>query len=60
MTYAKAIVAALTAFVGALYQAADGGLTTQEWLGAVLALLGSGFLVYVVPNRPAPLDEPSA
>lgn len=49
----KAFVAAATAFVGALYQAADGGITTQEWLGAVLALLGSGFLVYLVPNKPA-------
>lgn len=50
--YLKAFVAAATAFVSTLYQAADGGITTQEWLGAVLALLGSGFLVYLVPNKP--------
>lgn len=52
--YLKAIVAALAAFVGALViatQAGD-GISQNEWLTAFAALLGSGALTYLTPNRP--------
>lgn len=54
MPYLKAIVAALSAFVASLVAAtvAGDGINQNEWLTAFAALLGSGFLVYLAPNRP--------
>jgi len=53
--YAKAIVAALTAGLGAYGTAvADGSVTAQEWVGVAVAVLAGLGLVWAVPNQPAP------
>jgi hypothetical protein len=50
--YMKAIIAALSAGVGALITgASDGVLDLQEWLIALAATLAALGLVYAVPNR---------
>lgn len=51
--YAKAIVGAAIAGVTVLGTAlADGAVVAQEWIGIVLAVLGTFGGVYQVPNRP--------
>lgn len=55
MYAAKAILAALIAFVGALVTASmSGPITTHEWLVATLAGLIAGAGVYVAPYAPTP------
>lgn len=50
--YLKAIIAALSAGVGALITgASDGHLDLQEWLIAIAATLAALGLVYAVPNK---------
>lgn len=51
-SYAKAIVAALVAGLGSLYQALDNGnVAAQEWVAVALATLAALGAVYGVPNR---------
>jgi GT2 family glycosyltransferase len=53
MTIAKAIVAALVALGASLVVALDDDtVTSQEWLTAVLAILGSAGVVWYVSNGP--------
>lgn len=50
--YAKALVGALVAGLGSLYQALDNdAVTRQEWVAVALAVLASLAVVYGVPNR---------
>jgi threonine/homoserine efflux transporter RhtA len=50
-SYAKSIVAAVTAGGAALGTAlADDTVTTGEWVGVALAVLGALGITYVVPN----------
>lgn len=50
--YAKAIVAALTAGLGALGTAwADDVITNQEWIGVAVATLAALGVVFAVPNK---------
>lgn len=58
--YAKAIVAALIAGLSALATALPDGLTAVEVVTCLIAGLTALGAVWAVPNRPAPLDEPSA
>ena len=52
--YAKAIVAALVAGLTVLGTAlTDDVVTTAEWVGVAIAVLGGGGLTYAVPNRTA-------
>jgi hypothetical protein len=55
LRYAKAIVGAAAAGV-AVYLTArtDGQVTTDEWLGILLAVLAGGGVVGAVPNKPKP------
>jgi len=61
--YAKAIIAALTAFLSSLVTALDSGgsISAQEWLTALIALLVAGGAVFSIPNRPpfTPETKPS-
>lgn len=51
--YAKAIVGALIAGLTALAAAmADDGVTAQEWLAVLLAVLATGGGVYMKRNAP--------
>lgn len=51
-TYLKAIVAALVAGLGSLYQALDNSaVTAQEWVAVALATLAALGAVYGTPNR---------
>lgn len=53
MSAVKAVLAALIAFVGSLVTATvTGGISTNEWLTAVLAGLVALGAVYGVPNKP--------
>jgi hypothetical protein len=57
--YAKAIIAALVSFLTAIATALDsGGIDTQEWITAVVALLVAGGAVFSIPNRPPFVPEP--
>jgi hypothetical protein len=68
--YAKAVVGFITPGVVALgvavQESSPGGqaVTVAEWIGIALACLGTGAVVYGVPNRPAyrsaDPDEPDA
>lgn len=50
--YLKAIVAALVAGLGSLYQALDNdSVTSQEWVAVALATLAALGTVYGVPNK---------
>lgn len=50
--YLKAIVAALVAGLGSLYQALDqDGVTAQEWVAVALATVAALGAVYRTPNR---------
>lgn len=52
--YAKALVAALTAGLGALGTAwADDVITNQEWIGVAVATLAALGVVFAVPNKQA-------
>lgn len=52
MTAAKAVLAALVAFVGALVTASlSGQISLHEWLVAALAGLTALSGVYITPNR---------
>lgn len=53
MRYAKAILGALVAGLGSLYQALDNGsVSAQEWVAVALATLAAGGVVLGVPNQP--------
>lgn len=53
MSAAKAVLAALIAFVGALITASlTGGIGLHEWLVAALAGLAALSGVYIAPNKP--------
>jgi hypothetical protein len=55
MTYAKAIVAALTAGLGTLSSAlADGTITPGEWVAIVVTTLAGAGLTAWIPNKTAP------
>lgn len=57
--YAKAIVAALVAFLTALVTGlTDDHLTALEWVVAALAAVTAGGAVFGVPNRP-PAGQPA-
>jgi hypothetical protein len=59
MKYAKAIAAALAAGGAALGTAlADDAVSTGEWVGVGLAVLGALGITWVVPNRPAGDEVP--
>jgi hypothetical protein len=52
--YAKAIVAALVAGLGSLYQALDGNpsvVTGQEWVAVAMTTLAGLAAVFGVPNK---------
>jgi hypothetical protein len=52
--YAKAAASGLAgglATLSALWS--DGGLSTQDWLAAIVAAIGATGLVWAVPNRKA-------
>lgn len=49
--YAKALVGALTAGLGAYATALDDGITTQEWVTVAIAALAGGGFVFGVPNK---------
>lgn len=52
-TYAKAVVAALTAGLGAMATAAqDDVISTGEWVAIAIAALGALGVTWAVPNRP--------
>lgn len=48
--YAKAIVAAVTAFGGAYSLALSDGILAWEWVGILVATLVAGFGVFATPN----------
>lgn len=49
--YLKAIVGALIAGLGSLYQAADaGGVSAQEWIATAIATLTALGVVWGIPN----------
>lgn len=51
-SYLKAIVGALVAGLGSLYQALDNGqATAQEWVAVAIATLATFGTVWGVPNR---------
>ena len=53
-SYAKAVVAALLAGLGALGTAlVDNQVSPAEWVGVAGAALAALGLVYAVPNKPA-------
>jgi hypothetical protein len=59
--YAKAIVGAVMAFLGALGTGlADGHVTATEWVVAASAAVASLALVWGVPNSPARPPYPPA
>lgn len=50
--YAKAIVAALTAGLGAMAAAVqDDAISSQEWITIVIAALGALGVTWAVPNK---------
>lgn len=51
--YAKAIIAAIVAGLGSLYQALDGdqAVTAQEWVAVASTTLAALVAVFAVPNR---------
>lgn len=51
--YAKAIIAAVVAGLGSLYQALDGdqSVTAQEWVAVAMTTLAGLVAVFAVPNR---------
>jgi len=56
--YAKAIIAAIIALLSSLITALDsGGISAQEWLTAVIALLVAGGAVFSIPNKPPFVPE---
>ena len=56
--YAKAIIAAVVTFLGALVTALDsGGISASEWLTALIAFLVAFGAVFSVPNRPPFISE---
>ena len=51
VSYLKAIVGALIAGLGSLYQALDNGtVTAQEWVAVAIATLAALGVVWGVPN----------
>lgn len=59
MTYAKAVIAVIVSFAGALTTVLGTGndmtldsLSGAQWLGVILAALGSGGMVWLVSNIP--------
>jgi hypothetical protein len=51
--YAKAVIAALVAFLTGLATALDsGGISAAEWITSVVALLVAGGAVFSIPNKP--------
>jgi len=53
LRYAKALVGAAAAGVAVYLTArSDGTVTTDEWLGILLAVLAGGGVVGAVPNKP--------
>lgn len=53
MTYAKAVIAALTAAALAVQSAlTDGSISAQEWVTVLIAALGA-LAVWATPNAPA-------
>lgn len=51
--YYKAVAGALMAFLSSLIVGLqDNGLTTSEWLTALIALLLAGGAVFAIPNIP--------
>ena len=58
--YRKAIVAAASAFVTALFAAyLDGTISPVEWIGIASAVLAVTAGVYAVPNAPLPEKPPT-
>ena len=52
--YAKAIVAAIVAGLGSLYQALDGdpsNVTSQEWVAVAMTTLAGLAVVFGTPNK---------
>lgn len=58
--YAKAIIGALIALLGALATGVTDGLTAQEWLTAAIAGLTAGGAVFSVTNAADPADPGEA
>jgi hypothetical protein len=53
--YLKAILGALVAGLGSLYQALDNGqVSAQEWVAVAIATLAAAGAVYAAPWKPAP------
>jgi hypothetical protein len=51
--YYKAVTAALVTFLTAIATALDSnGISSQEWITAVIALLIGGGAVFTIPNIP--------
>jgi hypothetical protein len=53
--YAKGIVGALLAFLGALSVALPDGVTGQEWIAIAITTVGVAGGAVGVPNKPAPV-----
>lgn len=51
--YAKAVVAAIVAGLGSLYQALDGDqvVTGQEWIAVAMTTLTALGVVFAIPNK---------
>jgi hypothetical protein len=51
--YAKALVAAVVAGLGSLYQALDGdqSITVQEWIAVAMTTLTALGVVFAIPNK---------
>jgi hypothetical protein len=58
--YAKAIVAAVIAGLGALASSMDDGLTAQEIIGSVITFLVAAGVVWGVPNKTPTEEEKEA
>ncbi|WUI00195.1 hypothetical protein OHR68_43135 [Spirillospora sp. NBC_00431] len=56
--YAKAVASGVTTLGATVGVAlADEKITTYEWIGIVVAVLGAAGLVGAIPNKPADLGE---
>jgi hypothetical protein len=56
--YAKAIIAALVAFLTAIVTALEtDGISASEWITAAIAFLISGAAVFSIPNKPPFVPE---
>jgi hypothetical protein len=58
--YAKAIVAAVIAGLGAVASSMDDGLTAQEIVGSIITFLVAAGVVWGVPNKQPTEEEKAA